>query len=228
MVVTPVRQNSSGGTGSALISQIGGLAGLNLNGGSAEAQTAEAVLESRHLVEEFIRRNELLPQFNRNPTKPPTLWSAVREFRETVLTIRNDTRKGVTIIAIEWKDPVTAARWANQFVALGNEIIRVRALDESNRNIAYMNKQLEQTNVLELRHVMYNIIENETKTLMLANGRLEYAFQVVDPAVPAETRVRPKRTMLVAIGLAIGLVLGFGVAFSISQFRAPAPGAERL
>jgi hypothetical protein len=40
--------------------------------------------------------------------------------------------------------------------------------------------------------VLYNLIESETKTLMLANARVEYAFTVVDPAVVPGATCQPQ------------------------------------
>jgi uncharacterized protein involved in exopolysaccharide biosynthesis len=68
---------------------------------------------------------------------------------------------------------------------------------------------------------MYSLIESETKTLMLANGRVEYAFAVVDPARIPEHRERPKRSLMAATGLALGMVVGVLVAV-IRGFRANA------
>ena len=114
-------------------------------------------------------------------------------------------------------DPVTAARWANGLVGLANELLRTRALEEAQRNIAYLNAQADRTNEVELRRAIFNLIESETKTLMLANGRTEYAFRVVDPAVPPEIRSGPHRTLLLVTGLLVGLLLG-GVAVLIADW----------
>ncbi len=213
VVVSPVRSAGPGSAASSLASQLGGLAGLNLTQTNGEVQIAEAVLESHRLVEEFIKRNRLLTQLGANSHSPPTLRSAIKSFEDGVLTIRNDTLKGITIVSIEWSDPVTAARWANGFVALANELIRTRALADSQRNIDYLNEQIARTNSLELRQVMYDIIENETKSLMLANGRVEYAFRVIDPAFAPETRIRPRRTLMVVAGSVLGLFFGAAAAF---------------
>jgi uncharacterized protein involved in exopolysaccharide biosynthesis len=48
---------------------------------------------------------------------------------------------------------------------------------------------------------------------MLANARSEYAFTVVDPATVPESRVSPKRTLMVATGLASGLLIGVYIAW---------------
>jgi uncharacterized protein involved in exopolysaccharide biosynthesis len=209
VLVTAAHQREMGGL-SSLASAYGGLAslaGLNL-GNSGEEREYQAVLESRHLVEEFVKRADVWPLLLRGAKQKPTLWLAVQKFRKGVLTIIEDKIKGVTSLTMDWTDPHIAARWANEFVALANDLVRNRAIDDASRNINYLNKQIANTNVLEVQHVMYNLIEQETKKLMLANGQSEYAFKVVDPAVAPEARISPKRTLMVLGGLIIGLLSG--------------------
>ena len=109
-------------------------------------------------------------------------------------------------MTVEWTDPVVAENWANGIVSLANELMRAKALVDSQRNIEYLKKQIAATNVVEMQRVMYGLVESETKTLMLANARADYAFTVVDPAVVPEARVRPKRRLMVLTGVAIGLI----------------------
>ncbi len=199
----------------SLANQFGGLAslvGIELPGGGTE-QEAQAVLQSRELAEEFIKRQGLLSVLSGGAKKPLTLWWAVKQFRAGVLAIHEDKSTGLITVAINWKDPTIAARWANEFVGLDNEFMRARALDDANRNIAYLKKQIAQTNVVEMQRVMYDLIESETKTLMLANARTEYAFTIVDPAVPPEMRISPKRAVMVAMGTLAGLIIGLIVVF---------------
>jgi uncharacterized protein involved in exopolysaccharide biosynthesis len=228
VVVTAVHDGGMSAAGS-LANQLGGLAslaGVNLAAGGGADREAQAVLMSRHLAEEFIKSQGLLSEFSPNSKKPPTLWSAVKRFREGVLTIREEKLTGLTTVAIDWTDPVTAARWANGIVALANELIRARALDDSRRNIAYLNGQIAHTNVVEVQTVMYSLIEAETKTLMLANARDEYAFTVVDPAVPPEIRISPRRTLMVMLGTVVGLFIGLIVVFLLRTFgRRPHVGS---
>jgi LPS O-antigen subunit length determinant protein (WzzB/FepE family) len=66
---------------------------------------------------------------------------------------------------------------------------------------------------------MYDLIGSETKTLMLANARIDYALRVVDPAVTPEARVRPKRKLMVLTGVAIGLFLGCLFVFARDTVR---------
>ncbi len=220
-IVTEVSDASMGGVG-GLIPQLGGLAslaGVNLGGGSSQTREAKAILASRRLVEEFVQRNTLLSELFPETAEPPTLWLAVRYFRAAVLNIREDELDGLTTVTIKWKDPVLAAKWANEFVALANEMLRTRAINESSRNIAYLKDQVSKTNVVELQNVLYKLIETETKTQMLASGKPEYAFTVIDPAVVPEVRVSPQRTLMVLTGLVIGGVLGGIIALMHRAFR---------
>lgn len=220
VVVTEARTESMGGVAS-LAGQLGGLAsiaGINLAKGSTGYE-AQAVLKSRHLVQEFVRRNDLLTQLLPNAETPPTLWFAVNGFRENVLSINEEKDSGTTTIAIEWTDPVTAARWANEFTALANEVIRTRALDDSSRNIKYLKEQIARTEVVEIQRVMYELIENETKTHMLANAREQYAFTIVDPAAVPEQRIWPRRTLMVLTGGVFGIFVGIALAFAHNTWR---------
>jgi uncharacterized protein involved in exopolysaccharide biosynthesis len=220
-VIAPVHQKDLGGGGFA--NQLGALTslvGVNLGQGGGNGQTADAVLDSRRLVEEFVKRNDLVPLLSGHAKKPLTLWLAVKQFKEGVLTVRKDTRRDVTTVSAEWTDPVVAARWANGLVGLANELIRRRAIDDATRNIAYLNGQLAQTNAVELRQALYDIIKNETKTLMLANGRDDYAFEIVDPAVPPERKSGPHRALMTLIGLTLGAFLGTVIAFIRDRIRA--------
>jgi uncharacterized protein involved in exopolysaccharide biosynthesis len=219
IVVTIVEDSSIGGAQS-LASQFGGLAslaGVNLGGGGQEREN-QAVLESRHLIEEFVKTDGVLDAMQRNAKQPAHPWMVVEKFKRNVLKITEEKMKGTTTISMEWTDPVTAARWANDFVALANELVRTKARNDASRNIDYLNQQVAKTNVVELQRVMYSLIESETKTLMLANARSEYAFTVVDPAAVPEVRVSPKRTLMVASGFAIGLFIGVFIAWMRNKF----------
>jgi uncharacterized protein involved in exopolysaccharide biosynthesis len=214
--------NGNLGAAAGLANQFGGLAnlvGLNLAGGGTDtARESQGMLNSRKLVEEFVVRNKLIPVLFPKQ-KPPTLWFAVRYFRDNLLSIREDKRTGLTAVAVHWTDPEIAARWANEFVGLANELLRARAIAQSKASVEYLNSQLENTNVLEVQRVMYSLIESETKTLMLANAKPEYAFTTIDPAVKPEVKYSPRRTLMVLLGLTAGGVIGLLIAFVHNLWR---------
>jgi uncharacterized protein involved in exopolysaccharide biosynthesis len=220
VTVTEVHENGLSEEG-GLSGQLGGLAslaGVALGPGGEDA-TAQGVLASRHLIEEFIGRQNLVPVLTKNMGNRSTPWFAAKRFQENVVTIHDDPLKGLTTITMDWTDAATAAKWANDFVALANELLRAHALEEASRNVAYLNKQIDQTKAVEIQRTLYSLIESETKKLMLANGRIEYAFRIVDPAVAPEVRHSPKRTLMVLSGFALGFVLSSIFALARDAFR---------
>ena len=225
VVVTPTNNQALGEN-----SSLGGLAsfaGLSL-GMSGEELERAAVLQSRHLVEEFVRKSEVFAELFAQAKKagikdPSSTWKTTERFRKTVLDIQPDKLKGTTTITVDWTDPAVAALWANEFVALANKLMRDKAIADSTRNIAFLDKEIDKTSSVEIRRAMYDLIEQETKTLMLASGRVEYAFSVVDPAVAPQVRVRPWRSLILLSGVTIGLFLGCFVVYCRERFARPRP-----
>jgi uncharacterized protein involved in exopolysaccharide biosynthesis len=208
------------GAAAQLSSQLGGIAslvGVDLGGVGNRSREIQGFLKSRQLVEDFVKRYELQSKLFPAAKRPPTLWFAVRQFQNGVLSIRDDKRTGLTRVSVNWTDPVVAARWANDFVALANELLRTKAMNEAKASVVYLNNQVAQTNVVEIQRVMYNLIESETKTLMLANARAEYAFTVVDPAIAPEVRSSPQRMLLILLGMVLGPILGTLAALAHSR-----------
>lgn len=230
VVVTEVRETGLNSE-SGLTGQLGGLAsvaGLSLGLSGAHPERL-AVLRSRHLVETFVQLPDVMPLLASADVPPErrSVWFTVERFRKGVLDIQEDKLKSTTTVTIDWTDPEVARRWANQFVALANDLLRNEAIDDATRNVAYLQGQVEHNSSVEIQQVMYRLIEQQTRTLMLAKGRVNYAFTVVDPAVKAEVRVSPKRTLMVLSGIAVGLFLGAAIAWIRTRFarrrRAPAP-----
>lgn len=237
IVLSPVDDDGSGklGGAGALLSQFGGLAslgGLSL-GGSGKKSVAVATLQSHALTEAFIRDNNLLPVLYPDdwdeasktwkiddPEKTPTPWKAERKFAKKVRSLAEDKKTGLITLTIEWTDPELAARWATELVSRANRELRARAIAESVANQAYLNEQLTKTSVVELQKSIYSLIEAEIKKVMIANGSEEFAFRVIDPARVAEERTSPKRTLITAVGLFAGLMIGFVLALALPRKRA--------
>ena len=51
------------------------------------------------------------------------------------------------------------------------------------------------------------LIEQQTKTVMLASASDEYVFQVIDPPVAPELKSEPQRALICALGVLLGGML---------------------
>lgn len=212
-----------GSIGSAVssLSGLASLAGVSLNGNDQEKAESLATLESQVLTDQYIQQQDLLPiLFSKewdatdrrwkttNPKKLPTLWKANQLFKTQIRTVVDDTKTGLVNLTIRWRDPNQAAQWANGLVRMTNDYLRQRAIDESERNIAYLNQEVTRTNIDEVKNAIYALMEAEIKKEMVARGREEFALRVIDPAVTPEKRVFPQRTLWALGGLLGGLFLG--------------------
>lgn len=226
VLLAPVSQDKSEGL-SAIASQYGDLAALaGINLGSGKDKTAEhiAALKSRSLSVSYIKEANLMPvlfarkwdagkkQWKDN-TDAPTEWKAFELWDEDIRRVNLDKRTGLVTLIVEWKDPVLAAKWANDFTRHVNTRLRTEAVEEAEKSIAYLEKQLPTTISIEVQQAIYRLIETQTKKKMVASTREEYAFTVIDPAVPSERRVRPKRLAMIAIGAFAGFLISAVVMF---------------
>jgi uncharacterized protein involved in exopolysaccharide biosynthesis len=190
----------------APVSNIAGKGPLSGGGSSAISGLAEMVGMSSILTESFIRDNNLLPiLYDSNPNKLPTLWRANQFFRKRVLDVRVDKRTDLITVTVVWKDPNLAAAWANGLVRAANDYLRGKALTDAARNIAYLNEEAARTDVAEARQVIYSAMRVEMGKQMLAKGKEEYAFKVIDPALVVERPIPPGRLFWLPFGLLMGL-----------------------
>jgi LPS O-antigen subunit length determinant protein (WzzB/FepE family) len=63
-----------------------------------------------------------------------------------------------------------------------------------------------------MQSVFYDLIEDQTKTLMLAKGSTEYVFKTVSESRVAEEKSKPKRALICILGAILGGVLGCVIA----------------
>ena len=225
-LLAPVEKDKGGRLG-ALTGQFGGLAslaGIDLGGGGSDTEEAIATLKSRELTNKLIEEENLMPilyesKWDKNSKQwmnieeSPTLWDAYRKFDESMRTLSQDKKTGLVTLSIDWKDPVLAAQWVGKLVARVNNKLRHEAIMDSEKSIKYLEDELQKTSVIEIKESIYNLIEAQTKTKMLANTQEEYAFRVLDRAVVPEEKIKPKRALIVITGFMLGVTFAIFVAF---------------
>lgn len=231
-LLSPAAGDSLGAsTISRLAGQLAPLAGLN-GPDSANGLDGRAVwlatLQSRLLAELFITKHNLLPtlfpdswdaargEWQVRDGKPgaPTMDEAFEVFRQDVLSVNEDRRTGLVTVTVESPERQLVAKWANAFVEQANELIRERAIAESQQSLEYLDRELKKTDVADLRRVIYGLVESKISQAMMANVRKQYAFAVIDPAVTPEPAsfVRPRRVVMVGVGIVLGLLVGLAYA----------------
>jgi len=233
-VVIPVSAKDGGiGALPGIVGQFSGIAGLSL-GDSTQKDEALAVLKSQLFTQSFIADQNLLPvlfadRWNADTNEwietdrdlIPTEWDAWMYFDREVRSILEDRDRGLVTIRVEWHDPVIAASWANSMVERVNEELRSRKLSQLEASLAYLQQELRNAEQVELRQAISRIMESQINERMLANAHREFAFRVIDPAVPPDSDQpeRPKRLLLAVLGGIAGAFAGFLVGLGILYTR---------
>lgn len=216
-----IRDTSAGFSAMRLYAQFGRLAELGgFPGRGDDRALAVATLRSRAVIQSFIAESNLLPklfadkwdeetrEWKTDPEDQPTLWDGYRKFVREILRVAEDNKTGLAAISIDWSDPDEAAQWCTELIARTNSHLRGRAVEEGERSLAYLKEQINKTGLVELQQSAYSLMESELKKLMLAQGADEYALVTVDAAQPPERSERPKRVLIVAVGVFVGIILG--------------------
>ncbi len=226
--VTLAPVNSDGNAIAGGLGALGGLAslaGISTSSGSNIAANM-AVIKSRQFIMEFIKENKLLPMLfakqwdsenNKwvveGQKKAPTLQKGYRKFVSNIVSISESKKTGLITLTVSWYDADLAANWANMFITKANIFIKQKAITEANQSISYLKDQIINTSQVDIQELLYKLIEKELQTAKLASVRKDFAFKVLDPAVPPEIKSRPLRPMICIIGFLIGLLISLVLVF---------------
>lgn len=210
---------------------------LGGNSSTNKAQLALEVLKSRQFVADFIEKHSILPdlmaveEWERSsnvikydnelysedddkwlrevqpPYQPePSMQEAFKIFRE-VVAADIDEESGIIVISVIHQSPIIAQRWVSWLIEDINSVMKARDVKEANRSTDFLMQQLKQTQIADIRTVLYKLIEEQAKTIMFANVRDEYVFKTIDPALVPEEKSGPKRAIICIIGTIIGGIL---------------------
>lgn len=222
------------------------------SGGSSEKAIGVEVLRSRQFVTDFIDRRNILPELmatrSYNPltreitydkkifdpeintwsrkVKPPfqprpSAQEAYEEFME-IYSVSEDRDSGFITLSLEHKSPILAQQWVTWLVEDINEKMMLKATTEAQQSIQFLTEQLQNTQVVDLQEVFYSLIEEQTKTIMLAKVRPEYLFETIDPAIEPEEKTKPSRALICIIGTMLGGILSCLFVILRHAFRNPA------
>jgi uncharacterized protein involved in exopolysaccharide biosynthesis len=210
------------------------LAGVNLGSGGEKTGLALEILKSREFIGRFIEKYDLFvpimaadgwnrgsnslvlddeifdsqsQEWVRNVAPPfsvkPSLLETYEEFMK-LMSVSLDQNSGMVTLSISHYSPFLAKQWASILVQEINDEMRNRELTEAQDSIDYLNTQIELTNIADVRTMLFSLIEEQSKTVMLANVRDEYVFKTVDPAVVTEKKAKPARALICVLSAMLG------------------------
>jgi len=223
---------------------------LGGSGGVDKTTLTLEVMKSRAFIADFIRRHELavpliaasgwsfdtgweidqdlydeqtkkwVRQVSGRQSVIPSDLELVDVFRKNVLSVAQDTKSQIVTVSVELMSPSEAKKWAAWLIQDVNHYMRARDTAEAAKSIEYLQGQLETIALAEMKQIFYQLIEEQTKSMMLAQVRDEYALKIIDPAVEPEKKSSPKRALICIVAGMFGGIIGVVAVLVIPFVRA--------
>ncbi len=141
-------------------------------------------------------------------------WQKTLEIIEKkgIFSISQDKKSNMVSMSITWTDPNQAAQWVEYWANDLNDLIRERTIAESQSMLNNLLPKLEQPMPAEVRTSIIGMIDEQTKTINAAMVKKDYALKMIDPPLAPETVAKPKRVLILAVAIVLGLMMGAMVA----------------
>lgn len=214
---------------------VAALAGINIASDTNNVSLAIAILKSKQFVGDFIKKyklddellavsswdrstNELIyrksyydqasEKWKKNPSgkgREPTPHDLYDAFMDRMNVIY-DKSTGFVTIQITYVSPEIAKDWVEKLLFEINERLRKRDVEEAEIAIDYLSEQIQSTSLSEMRSVFYGLVEEHTKTILLARSKVGYVFEVIDPPYIPYEKSYPHRALICLLVLFFTLV----------------------
>jgi uncharacterized protein involved in exopolysaccharide biosynthesis len=247
--ILPPQQSQS--SASALLNQLGGLAGIG--GGSLGIKNPNdlyvAMLQSSNIRETLAMRFNLQKVYRQE-----TLTGAVKELIDNS-TISAGT-DGVIVVTVDAGMPQLAADLANAYVEELDRLMQIYALTDASQRRVFFERQLKQAKSkltdaelaldrtpntslqyldavrnLKYQESVFEILAKQFEMAKLDESRDYPVIQVLDRAFPPEEKSMPRRGMIVSLAAAAAFFIAVMLAFlreGLLRVRQMPAHAERL
>tara|TARA_B100000676_G_C18072843_1_gene845506 strand:+ start:768 stop:1694 length:927 start_codon:yes stop_codon:yes gene_type:complete len=242
---------SSQSSSNSNLDMIGSIAGINFSGGgTSKSSLVTATIESRDFLKHLLTFDKVLPSivaiqsydketgelifndsiydqknntFTNDPEKKPT-------FHKTFLTYNNminisTTNTGYINLSVTHLSPKFAYELLNLIISEVNSLSRARVLQESKDSLNFLYNQLSETNQIEIKNSINQIIESELRKQMLAEVQKNYLINPLDKPFFPEMKSSPNRARICILGTILGFFLSILVSlvkyygFSSRQYK---------
>lgn len=213
------------------------LAGVNLSGGKqGNTLLAMEMLTSRDFLGKFVNKHNLLvdliasegmnedgellyneslydlkaKKWVRDVHYPKPVVPSVEDIHSRfgeLLVLDNNVKTGMLKVNFTFYQPFIAQKWLTLLMQDVNASIKIKDINEARKNIEFLREAVEKTENNAMQESLYQIIEEQMKMLMLAKGRDDYVFNVVDSATLPEVKASPKRAFICISITIFGMLL---------------------
>jgi uncharacterized protein involved in exopolysaccharide biosynthesis len=141
----------------------------------------------------------------------PSAQESFKVFKTVHLSLSEDKKSGVIILSIKHQSPFVAKQWAELVVNEVNAFYRQKDKSESEKAVSYLNQQISMTGLSEIKQVIAQLLQEETKKLTLIEANQYYVFDYIDPPAVMEEKSEPKRAIICILSALLGGMLSIAL-----------------
>jgi len=137
----------------------------------------------------------------------PSAQESFAVFKTEHLSLSADKKSGFITLLIKHQSPFIAKQWAELVINEVNAFYRQKDKSESEKAVSYLNQQISITSLSEIKQVIAQLLQEETKKLSLIEANQYYVFDYIDPPAVMEQKSEPKRALICILSALLGGML---------------------
>ena len=137
----------------------------------------------------------------------PSSQESFEVFKTKHLSLSEDKQSGFITLSIKHQSPFVAKQWVEVIVNEINAFYREKDKSESEKAVSYLNQQILLTSLSEIKQVIAQLLQEETKKLTLIEANQYYVFDYIDPPAVMEEKSEPKRALICILIALLGGML---------------------
>ncbi len=137
----------------------------------------------------------------------PSAQESFAVFKTEHLSLSVDKKSGFITLLIKHQSPFIAKQWVELLINEVNAFYRQKDKSESEKAVSYLNQQISITGLSEIKQVIAQLLQEETKKLTLIEANQYYVFDYIDPPAVMEQKSEPKRALICILSGLLGGML---------------------
>ena len=147
-------------------------------------------------------------------SEKPTNQEAYETYTEILSVLQSD-KTSLVSMSIEHVSPYIAEKWLNLIIKNINDHMREIDKNVARNSIEFLNISASNTNLAEIKSVIFKLMENQIQTLTLAESNEYYVFRPISSPIAPEKKFKPVRSIICILGTMLGLIIGIASALII-------------
>jgi hypothetical protein len=157
--------------------------------------------------------NTWIRDFSYPQQQIPSAQESFAVFQTEHLSLSEDKKSGFITLSIKHRSPFVAKQWIELVVNEVNAFYRQKDKSESEKAVSYLNQQISMTSLSEIKQVIAQLLQEETKKLTLIEANQYYVFDYIDPPAVMEKKSEPKRALICILSALLGGMLSIVLVF---------------